>query len=74
LARPRVGAPVRSARVSVALRRTTVHLLDTVSSHVSATDIRQRLAHGQSIHGLVPRGVEEYIKKQALYRVEALSR
>lgn len=53
---------------AIALRRSTVHLLDTVSSHVSATDIRRRRDRGQSIHGLVPAHVEEYISKQALYR------
>jgi nicotinic acid mononucleotide adenylyltransferase len=76
LARPSDGARARPSEttVSVALRHTTVHLLDTVASHVSATDVRQRLERGQSIRGLVPRGVEEYIKKQALYRVEALHR
>ena len=54
--------------ISIALRGTTVHLLEAVSSRVSATNVRRRLEHGQSVHGLVPRGVEDYIKKQALYR------
>ncbi len=52
---------------AIALRRTTVYLLDTVKSHVSATEVRRRLRHGQSIHGLVHPRVEEYIFKQALY-------
>ena len=50
------------------LRRTTVYLLDNVSSEVSATDIRRRARHGQSLHGLVSARVEEYILKQGLYR------
>jgi nicotinate-nucleotide adenylyltransferase len=50
------------------LRKSTVHLLTTVSSHVSSTEVRQRLEHGQKIHGLVPARVEEYILGQALYR------
>jgi nicotinate-nucleotide adenylyltransferase len=50
------------------LRRTTIFLLDTVMSEVSATDIRRRVHRGQSIHGLVSARVEEYIGKQALYR------
>lgn len=54
-------------RKSIALRRSTVHLLDTVASHVSATRIRQAAHRGASIHGLVPARVEEYILKQALY-------
>ncbi len=53
---------------AIALRRTSVYLLDTVTSHVSATEVRRRLHRGQSIHGLVPLRVEEYILKQALYR------
>ncbi|HVA95404.1 MAG TPA: nicotinate-nucleotide adenylyltransferase [Candidatus Dormibacteraeota bacterium] len=53
---------------AIALRRTTIYLLDTVSSHVSATEVRHRLDANQSIHGLVPPRVEEYITKQALYR------
>lgn len=53
---------------AIRLRRTCVHLLDTVTSHVSATDLRRRMHRGQSIRGLVPARVEEYILKQALYR------
>ncbi len=52
---------------AIALRRTCVYLLDTVRSEVSATEVRRRLQRGQSIHGLVPARVEEYICKQALY-------
>jgi nicotinic acid mononucleotide adenylyltransferase len=43
-------------------------VLDTVSSHVSATEVRNRLDRNHSIHGLVPPRVEEYISKKALYR------
>lgn len=50
------------------LRRTAVYLLDSVSSEVSATDVRRRCHRGQSIHGLVSARVEEYILKQGLYR------
>ncbi len=50
------------------LRCTTVYLLDSVSSEVSATDIRRRARDRQSIHGLVSARVEEYILKQGLYR------
>ena len=42
--------------------------MDTVSSHVSSTEVRERLEQGKSIHGLVPARVEEYILGQALYR------
>lgn len=50
------------------LGRTSIYLLENVSSEVSATDIRRRTHKGQSIHGLVAARVEEYILKQGLYR------
>ncbi len=52
----------------IALRKSTIHLLTTVSSHVSSTEIRDRLEQQKSIHGLVPPRVEEYIQGQALYK------
>ena len=52
----------------IVLRKSTVYLLTTVASHVSSTEVRERLERGQSIHGLVPARVEEYILGQALYR------
>lgn len=51
----------------IALRKSHVHILDSVASHVSSTEIRRRRQRGQSIHGLVPVRVEEYILRQALY-------
>src|SRR5262245_31558166 len=57
-----------NSRTSVPLLRTTVHVLNTVASRVSATAVRTRLDRGYSVHGLVPRAVEDYIIKQALYR------
>ncbi len=53
---------------TILLRRTAIHPLTTVSSHVSSTEIRRRIRHGESISGLVPPRVEEYIEKQGLYR------
>lgn len=52
----------------IVLRKSVIHLLTTVSSHVSSTEIRERLEQQKSIHGLVPPRVEEYILGQALYR------
>jgi nicotinate-nucleotide adenylyltransferase len=54
-------------RHTIVLRRSRVHLLDTVRSHVSATEVRERCRQHKSIHGLVPVRVEEYILRQALY-------
>jgi nicotinate-nucleotide adenylyltransferase len=56
------------SQVVAHLQRTTVYLLENVSSEVSATDIRRRSNRGQAIHGLVSARVEEYILKQGLYR------
>ena len=52
----------------IMLQKSAVHLMDTVSSHVSSTEVRDRLEQGKSVHGLVPARVEEYILGQALYR------
>jgi len=52
----------------IVLRKSIVHLLTTVWSHVSSTEVRERRARRQNIHGLVPPLVEEYILGQALYR------
>jgi nicotinate-nucleotide adenylyltransferase len=52
----------------IALRKSTVHLLTTVHSHVSSTEVRDRLQEKKNIHSLVPPRVEEYILGQALYR------
>lgn len=60
-------APARD-RNSIALRASTVHLLTSVASDVSSTDIRRRCSRGESIHALVPPAVEDYIRRQALYR------
>ena len=53
---------------TINLRKSRIHLLSTVTSHVSSTEVRQRLEKHQSIHGLVPARVEAYIQGQALYR------
>ena len=53
---------------SIALRKSTVHLLSTVHSHVSSTEVREQLHRQRPIYGLVPPRVEEYILGQALYR------
>jgi nicotinate-nucleotide adenylyltransferase len=52
----------------IVLRKSVVYLLTTVSSHVSSTEVRHRLEKHQTIHGLVPARVEDYILGQALYR------
>jgi nicotinate-nucleotide adenylyltransferase len=67
LARPRAADAHPEPR-AIELSRTVIYLLDTVESHVSATEVRLRVGKRQLIHGLVPARVEEYICKQNLYR------
>jgi nicotinate-nucleotide adenylyltransferase len=52
----------------IVLRKSAIYLLSTIACHVSSTEVRERLQRKQSIHGLVPARVEEYISGQALYR------
>jgi nicotinate-nucleotide adenylyltransferase len=71
IARPDAKKEAQAAQPSQVvahLLRGTVYLLESVASDISATDIRRRATHGQSIHGLVSLRVEEYILKQGLYR------
>jgi nicotinate-nucleotide adenylyltransferase len=56
------------SQIVAQLHKTTIYLLENVSSDVSATDVRRHAHRGQSIHGLVSSRVEEYILKQGLYR------
>jgi nicotinate-nucleotide adenylyltransferase len=66
---PRQLAQIASANpLVIALRKTSIHLLPAVESGISATDVRRRVRQGNSIGGLVPKSVEDYIRKQALYR------
>jgi nicotinate-nucleotide adenylyltransferase len=64
----KLGRSSASETNKITLRKSQIHLLTTVASHVSSTEIRQRLEGKQTIHGLVPARVEEYILGQALYR------
>ena len=42
-------------------------ILDAGIMTVSSTDVRTRIKNGESIHGLVPEPVEQYIKENKLY-------
>ncbi|HVB87978.1 MAG TPA: nicotinate-nucleotide adenylyltransferase [Candidatus Dormibacteraeota bacterium] len=64
----KLGHSSPSDQHKIVLRKSVVHLLNTVASHVSSTEVRDRLLQKQGIHGLVPARVEEYIQGQALYR------
>jgi nicotinate-nucleotide adenylyltransferase len=45
-----------------------IYLLEANTPDISSTEIRRLLQKGLSVSGLVPEGVEEYIKKHELYR------
>ncbi|MDD8030847.1 MAG: nicotinate-nucleotide adenylyltransferase [Acidobacteriota bacterium] len=44
-----------------------IYLLEAATPDISSTEIRRRLQAGLPISGLVPKGVEDYIKKYKLY-------
>ncbi len=46
------------------------HQVEMPAMGISGTDIRRRLAAGESIRYLTPRAVEEYIEAHRLYRGE----
>jgi nicotinate-nucleotide adenylyltransferase len=67
--RPGSPAPDRSRlEERFGARATRIHLLDGPSLDLSSTQIRRRVATGQAIRYLVPRGVEELIIDRGLYR------
>jgi nicotinate-nucleotide adenylyltransferase len=45
-----------------------IYLTDYVNTGVSSTEVRQRVCSGDSIEGLVPSRVADYISKYKLYR------
>jgi nicotinate-nucleotide adenylyltransferase len=50
------------------LERTTLHVLRGVHVPIAARDIRQAIRAGRPATGLVPSLVEQYIRKEGLYR------
>jgi nicotinate-nucleotide adenylyltransferase len=47
--------------------RPVIFLIDRTTADVSSTAIRERLARGESIAGLVPERVRQYVEQQHLY-------
>ncbi|HEX5039263.1 MAG TPA: nicotinate-nucleotide adenylyltransferase [Candidatus Limnocylindria bacterium] len=67
--RPGGPAPDRSRlEERFGQRAARIHLLEGPSLDVSSSQIRRRVAAGQTIRYLVPRGVEELIVDRGLYR------
>lgn len=51
-----------------------VHLAELPEVDVSSTEVRRRVREGESIEGLVPAVVAEYIEERGLYRQDATER
>jgi nicotinate-nucleotide adenylyltransferase len=54
----------------IQLRRRRIHLLTTVEADISSSRIRELASRRQSLSGLVPDSVEEYIRKLSIYKNE----
>ncbi|MCJ7515601.1 MAG: nicotinate-nucleotide adenylyltransferase [Dehalococcoidia bacterium] len=67
--RPGLSRPdLKSLESSAPGIKKSVVWLDIPPIDISSSDIRDRVARGLSIHGLVPDNVESYIKENKLYR------
>lgn len=64
----RMRLPLRAGPGSPAANpETTIFLVDAPTADVSSTDVRRRIAGGQSVEGLVPPAVEHHIQQHGLY-------
>ena len=62
------GAGARPWQVDAQVQRAAHAVVTLPMMDVSSTDIRQRVANGQGIDGLVPPAVARYIEQHNLYR------
>jgi nicotinate-nucleotide adenylyltransferase len=63
----RPGLPVAELRHRLPSLADRIISIDAPTADVSATDIRQRIAAGESIAGLVPPAVRQHIERHGLY-------
>jgi len=69
---PGLAPRMRSARTFDPLaRRPSILLLDAPTQDVSSSAVRDRLARGAAVSGLVPAAVETHIRKHHLYAAQA---
>lgn len=69
--RPGFVAPLENFQAFVAPERFSLiqqHAITARQIEISSTDLRRRVAAGQSIRYLVPRAVEVYLRNQGLYQ------
>lgn len=64
----RPGFEIDWSRLPERFRELVRNVVDAPLIDISATDIRRRVRAGEPITGLVPSGVERYIKEHGLYR------
>ena len=64
---PELAARMRPPAAAADAHGVSIFLIDAATADVSSTAIRQRRQQGQSIAGLVPRGVEQHIEQHGLY-------
>jgi nicotinate-nucleotide adenylyltransferase len=64
---PDLAARMVAPPIDDELDETRIVLLEADTPDVSATDIRRRVAHRQSIAGLVPPAVSAYVERNLLY-------
>ena len=64
----RPGFPVGELRRRLPALADRIEAIEAPTADVSATDIRRRIAAGESIAGLVPPAVRQHIEQHGLYR------
>jgi nicotinate-nucleotide adenylyltransferase len=68
---PMLATRMLDAKSYVEASTPSIFLVDTPTAPVSSTEIRNRVAAGQSLDGLVPEAIATYIDTHGLYRGEA---
>ncbi len=64
-----VQSAARLGDQTLHLRKTSIHVVHGMNSDIASSDIRDAVRAGRRVTGLVPPLVEEYIRKEGLYRL-----